>query len=131
MLVWGACAAVLIGVPWGLKLASAPAMGEPCGGGFDCAALDGRCVQGEQGKFCTRVCTSDEQCPSEGHCGVPVHDRWALWFSASVMSERVCVPGPRPEVRVDGVPMPKAVPVPKTVPMPGKSARPTTPLEPR
>ncbi|NVB38744.1 hypothetical protein G6O69_12965 [Pseudenhygromyxa sp. WMMC2535] len=88
---------VLALVPWIFKLTMAPGLGEPCGKGFDCAALDGRCVQGAEGPYCTRSCESDAQCPSSGHCGVPVDDPWMLWFSASEMSERFCVPGPRPE----------------------------------
>ena len=97
MLVLGLTALVLVGVPWAFKLLSAPGLGQPCGGGFDCAALDGRCVLGEEGPFCTIVCELDSECPATGHCGVPVHDPWRRWFSASPMSERVCVPGPRPE----------------------------------
>lgn len=87
---------VLVGVPWALKLVSAPELGEPCGAGFDCAALDGRCVVGEKGSYCTSVCEGDEDCPVSGYCGVPPHDPWRLWFSPSLMSERVCVPGDPP-----------------------------------
>lgn len=90
-------AIVLIAVPWGFKLANQEQLGESCEGGFDCAVVSGRCVMGEQGRFCTDVCTTDDQCPSSGHCGIPPHDFFAVWFSASPMSERVCVPGPRPE----------------------------------
>jgi hypothetical protein len=91
-----AIAAVLVGLPWTLKLVTAPGLGQPCGAGFDCAALDGRCVEGEHGGYCTVTCESDADCPSSGYCGIPPHDRWQRWFSASVMSERFCVPGPRP-----------------------------------
>lgn len=87
---------VLVGVPWAFKLASAPALGQPCGGGFDCAALDGRCVVGEKGSYCTVVCEQDGDCPGGAYCGVPPFDPWRIWFSTSPMSERVCVPGVRP-----------------------------------
>lgn len=103
-LALGLTAAVLIAVPWSFKLLTAPGLGEPCGNGFDCRALDGRCVAGEHGRFCTITCESDAECPSSGHCGIPPHDRWQQWFSTSVLSERVCVPGARPE-------QPIAVPV--------------------
>ncbi|PRQ00575.1 hypothetical protein [Enhygromyxa salina] len=83
---------VLVGVPWAFKLLSAPSIGQPCGGGFDCAALDGRCVVGDKGSYCTVVCEGDEDCPGKGYCGVPPHDTWRLWFAPSPMSERVCVP---------------------------------------
>ena len=96
MLVLAAVCLVLVAVPWTFKLTMGQALGQPCGGGFDCQVPDGRCVEGEQGRFCTRVCERDDECPAEGHCGVPSHDRWQVWFSASAMSERVCVPGPRP-----------------------------------
>jgi len=103
-LALGVTAVVLLALPWGLKLGLAPAVGEPCGGGFDCAALRGRCVVGEHGRFCTVTCAQDSDCPSSGHCGIPPHDRWQRWFSTSELSERVCVPGPRPEqpLAVDG-----------------------------
>lgn len=96
MLALAAVAAVLVGVPWAFKLAAAPELGQACGGAFDCAALDGRCVAGERGRYCTIVCEQDGDCPDSGHCGQPPHDGWRLWFSTSPMSERVCVPGPRP-----------------------------------
>lgn len=96
MLALGLTAVVLIGVPWTFKLAMAPKLGQPCGGGFDCQALDGRCVEGEHGPFCTSVCEDDSDCPSSGYCGIPPHDRWQRWFSTSVVSERFCVPGARP-----------------------------------
>lgn len=96
MLALGLIAVVLIAIPWTFKLATAPELGQPCGSGFDCAALDGRCIQGQHGQFCTRSCESDSECPSSGHCGIPPHDRWQQWFSRSVMSQRFCVPGPRP-----------------------------------
>lgn len=86
----------VVGIPWSLKLISAPELGAPCGGGFDCAALNGRCVIGEHGQYCTITCERDDECPSSGHCGVPMHDPWRRWFAASPMSERFCVPGPRP-----------------------------------
>lgn len=84
---------VLVGVPWGFKLGSEPGLGQVCGGGFDCAALDGRCVAGENGSYCTVVCERDQDCPDSGYCGVPPHDAWRVWFSKSPMSEQVCVPG--------------------------------------
>jgi hypothetical protein len=87
---------VLVTVPWAFKLLTSPAVGQPCGGGFDCRALDGRCVMGEHGRFCTVTCEDDSDCPSSAHCGIPPHDRWLVWFSTSVLSERFCVPGPRP-----------------------------------
>jgi hypothetical protein len=105
--VLGLIAAVLIGVPWAFKLATAPALGMPCGNDFDCAALDGRCIDGEQGRFCTITCEADSECPSAGHCGIPAHDRWQQWFSSSVLSERFCVPGPRPEHAIE---IPDAIP---------------------
>ncbi len=89
-------AVVLIAVPWSFKLANQGQLGESCEGGFDCALGSGRCVMGEQGRFCTSVCTADEQCPGNAHCGVPPHDYDRVWYSASVLSETVCVPGPRP-----------------------------------
>ncbi|MFV8749464.1 hypothetical protein ACNOYE_02805 [Nannocystaceae bacterium ST9] len=92
-----AIAIVLIAVPWAFKLASQERLGESCEGGFDCAVISGRCVMGEQGRFCTQVCTLDDECPSKSHCGVPPHDFFQVWFSTSPISERVCVPGPRPE----------------------------------
>lgn len=95
-LALGVIAAVLVGVPWGFKIAMAPELGEPCGSGFDCAPLDGRCVVGESGRYCTFVCETDADCPDSGHCGQPPHDSWRVWFSTSPMSETVCVPGPRP-----------------------------------
>lgn len=91
-------ALVLVGVPWAFKLGMAQELGKACGGGFDCEALDGRCVVGEEGRFCTVVCESDADCPDTGHCGVPPHDEWRVWHSTSEMSEQVCVPGPRPAV---------------------------------
>lgn len=90
-------AVVLIAVPWGFKLASQAPIGASCEGGFDCAVVTGRCVMGEQGRFCTEVCTDDEGCPSNAHCGVPPHDLAQVEFSTSTLSERVCVPGPRPD----------------------------------
>jgi hypothetical protein len=87
---------VLLGVPWSLKLFAHERLGESCEGGFDCAVLDGRCVRGEDGYFCTKVCSSDDECPSSGHCGVPVHDPARAAFSVSPLSETLCVPGPRP-----------------------------------
>jgi hypothetical protein len=101
-------ALVLVGVPWSFKLLTAPALGGPCGNGFDCAALDGRCVRGESGSYCTITCEADDECPSGGHCGVPPHDPWQRWFSRSRMSERFCVPGPRPQQANDPVAMPDA-----------------------
>lgn len=95
-LVLALTALVLVGVPWAFKLGMAPGLGQACGGGFDCEALDGRCVTGKDGQFCTVVCEADSDCPASGHCGVPPHDPWLLWFSTSPMSEQVCVPGPRP-----------------------------------
>ncbi len=89
-------ALVLIAVPWAFKLSGQGQLGSSCEGGFDCAVISGRCVLGEQGRFCTEVYTSDEQCPSTGHCGIPPFDFFQVWFSTSPMSERVCVPGPRP-----------------------------------
>lgn len=94
---------VLVGVPWSFKLLTAPGLGEPCGDGFDCAALDGRCVRGEAESYCTITCDDDGDCPSGGHCGVPPHDPWQRWFAASVMSERFCVPGPRPQEKLGEV----------------------------
>jgi len=99
----GLSAAVLVGVPWAFKLVGAPGIGQPCGGGFDCAALDGRCVMGEDGEFCTVVCEADGDCPATGHCGVPPHDPWLRWFASSPMSERVCVPGPAPAQPVESL----------------------------
>ncbi len=96
MLSLGLVAIVLIAVPWTLKLVMTPKLGQPCGGGFDCAALDGRCVEGEHGRFCTVTCEDDSDCPSSGYCGIPPHDRWQRWFSTSVVSERYCIPGKRP-----------------------------------
>jgi hypothetical protein len=93
----GLTALVLVGVPWAFKLLTAPKLGEPCGHGFDCAALDGRCVLGEHGGYCTRTCEDDPDCPASGHCGVPPHDPWQRWFASSELSERFCVPGPRPD----------------------------------
>jgi hypothetical protein len=90
-------AVVLIAVPWGFKLAGQAAMGESCEGGFDCAVVTGRCVMGEQGRFCTEVCTDDEGCPSTAHCGIPPHDFAQVEFATSPLSEHVCVPGPRPD----------------------------------
>lgn len=89
-------ALVLIGVPWAFKLLGHEALGEPCEGGFDCAPISGRCVLGEEGHFCTKTCSRDDECPSSGHCGVPIHDPARLAFSASPISETVCVPGPPP-----------------------------------
>ena len=106
-LVLGVFALVLVGVPWTFKLATAQPLGQPCGGGFDCQALDGRCVKGEEGEFCTKVCESDSDCPDSAHCGVPPHDPWRRWFAASPMSERVCVPGPAPEQPLEA---PEAMP---------------------
>lgn len=103
----GLTAVVLIAMPWTFKLASAPELGEPCGNGFDCAALDGRCIEGANGRFCTITCEVDSDCPSSGHCGIPPHDEWQQWFSTSVMSERFCVPGPRPE---QAIVVPAAIP---------------------
>jgi hypothetical protein len=103
-------AIVLVGVPWSFKLSTAPALGEPCGDGFDCAALQGRCVRGETESYCTITCSSDAECPSSGHCGVPPHDPWQLWFAPSRMSERFCVPGPRPESKSEPVQMPENKP---------------------
>jgi hypothetical protein len=100
-------ALVLIAVPWTFKLATAPALGEPCGNGFDCAALQGRCIQGKDVQFCTITCDDDSQCPSTGHCGIPPYDRWQRWFSSSVMSERFCVPGPRPATPLE---IPEGIP---------------------
>jgi hypothetical protein len=90
-------AVVLIAVPWTFKLTGQGQLGESCEGGFDCAVVTGRCVMGEQGRFCTEVCTGDDACPSNAHCGIPPHDFFQVWFSTSPMSEHVCVPGPRPE----------------------------------
>lgn len=101
-------AIVLVGVPWSFKLLTAPALGDPCGNGFDCAALDGRCVRGESGRYCTITCEGDDECPSSGHCGVPPHDAWQRWFAASRMSERFCVPGPRPQQDAEPIDMPEA-----------------------
>jgi hypothetical protein len=101
-------ALVLVGVPWSFKLAMAPSLGEPCGDGFDCAALDGRCVRGEVEPYCTITCDADEDCPESGHCGVPPHDPWQRWFAQSVISERFCVPGPRPNQTSEPVAMPEA-----------------------
>ena len=53
LLALSVAALVLVGVPWSFKLLTAPALGEPCGDGFDCAALDGRCVRGESESYCT------------------------------------------------------------------------------
>lgn len=89
-------ALVLIAVPWAFKLAFTPELGDRCGGSFDCAALDGRCVGAEGERYCTRVCESEADCPEGAHCGVPVDDEWQLWFAQSPMSERMCVPGPKP-----------------------------------
>ncbi len=108
MLTLGLVAVVLVGVPWGFKLATGERLGEPCEGGFDCEALDGRCVMGEHGRFCTITCEEDSECPSSGHCGVPPYDGWQVWFSASVVSERFCVPGARPEQAVGRAGMPVA-----------------------
>lgn len=96
MLALAVTAVVLLGLPWGLKLTMAPEIGEPCGGGFDCRALDGRCVAGEHGRFCTVTCEDDAACPRSSYCGTPPHDRWLRWFSTSELSERFCVPGPGP-----------------------------------
>ena len=63
---------------------------------------------GLSGSYCTITCAGDEDCPSEGHCGIPLHDPWQRWFAASRMSERFCVPGPRPEQRVEPVAMPES-----------------------
>ncbi len=101
LLALAVTALVLVGVPWAFKLLSAPKLGDSCGGGFDCAALHGRCVAGEQGRYCTVTCEADEDCPSKSHCGVPPHDLWLVWFSPSPLSERVCVPGPRPAQPLD------------------------------
>lgn len=101
LLALGVTALVLVGVPWTFKLAAAPKLGDSCGGGFDCAALDGRCVLGKSGGFCTKVCSSDAECPSQSHCGVPPHDPWQRWFASSPLSERVCVPGPAPREPLD------------------------------
>lgn len=101
-------ALVLVGIPWALKLSTAPALGEPCGHGFDCAAPDGRCVRGESESYCTITCKSDEECPSTGHCGVPPHDPWQRWFATSPISERFCVPGPRPERSAEPIAMPQS-----------------------
>lgn len=101
-------ALVLVGVPWSFKLLTAPALGEPCGDGFDCAALDGRCVRGESESYCTITCEGDDDCPSSGHCGVPPHDAWQLWFAQSRMSERFCVPGPRTQQVGEPAAMPNA-----------------------
>ena len=103
----GLTAVVLIAVPWTFKLATAPKLGEPCGNGFDCAALDGRCIEGANGRFCTITCEVDSDCPSSGYCGIPPHDEWQQWFSTSVMSERFCVPGPRPD---PAIVVPAAIP---------------------
>lgn len=101
-IVLGLALAVVVGIPWAFKLLMAPPIGAPCGGGFDCRALDGRCVIGEHGSYCTNTCESDDECPSSGHCGIPEHDPWRVWFSASPMSERFCVPGPRPPEAAPG-----------------------------
>jgi hypothetical protein len=101
-------AVVLVGVPWSFKLLTAPALGDPCGNGFDCAALDGRCVRGEAGSYCTITCDGDDACPSGSHCGVPPHDPWQRWFAASRMSERFCVPGPQPQQGAEPGEMPHA-----------------------
>ena len=108
LLALGITAVVLVGVPWTLKLATAPSLGEPCGDGFDCAALDGRCVRGETDSYCTITCDGDDDCPSSGHCGVPPHDPWQRWFAESPMSERFCVPGPRPEHGPEPIAMPES-----------------------
>jgi hypothetical protein len=116
LLALGLTAIVLVGVPWSFKLLAAPALGDPCGDGFDCAALDGRCVQGETGSYCTITCEGDDECPSSGHCGVPPHDPWQQWFAKSRMSERFCVPGPpampssRPQQAAKPIEMPEAKP---------------------
>lgn len=107
LLALSVTALVLVGVPWSFKLISAPKLGDPCGDGFDCAALDGRCVRGESGSYCTITCEADDECPSSGHCGVPPHDPWQQWFAKSRMSERFCVPGPRPEQPSQAVEMPR------------------------
>ncbi|KIG13142.1 hypothetical protein DB30_00520 [Enhygromyxa salina] len=112
MLCLGLITLVLVGAPWAFKLFSAPAIGQPCGGGFDCEALDGRCVVGEKGSYCTVVCEADEDCPGGGYCGLPPHDTWRLWFAASPMSERVCVPHDTKK--------PRPKPAPKPIPKPGK-----------
>jgi hypothetical protein len=101
---------VLVGVPWSFKLLTAPALGDPCGNGFDCAALDGRCVRGESGSYCTITCDGDDDCPSSAHCGVPPHDPWQRWFAQSRMSERFCVPGPSPQQAPEPSEMPDAKP---------------------
>lgn len=106
-LALGLIAAVLIAVPWTFKLTTAAGLGQPCGNDFDCAALDGRCIEGEQVRFCTITCEHDSQCPSTGHCGIPPHDRWQRWFSRSVMSERYCIPGPRPATALE---IPEVIP---------------------
>ena len=126
-----AIAAVLVGVPWAFKLATAPKLGQPCGGGFDCAALDGRCVEGAHGKFCTVTCETDADCPSSGYCGVPPHDRWQRWFAPSVVSERFCVPGAKPSEPLElgpGAGMPGADP---SMHAPQPSQRRGEPAEPR
>jgi hypothetical protein len=108
LLALSVAALVLVGVPWSFKLLTAPALGEPCGDGFDCAALDGRCVRGESDSYCTITCEGDDDCPSSGHCGVPPHDAWQLWFAESRMSERFCVPGPRAQQVGEPAEMPNA-----------------------
>jgi hypothetical protein len=101
---------VVIGIPWSFKILLAPPLGGPCTGGFDCAPLHGRCVLGENGRYCTITCESDDACPSSGHCGVPKHDPWRVWFAKSPMSERFCVPGPRPTTPEAEATIPGAVP---------------------
>lgn len=91
-----AIAVVLALLPWAFKLGDRRELGAPCGGGFDCSGLGARCVVGEEGRYCTRSCESDDDCPARAHCGIPAHDRWLVWYAASPLSERYCVPGPRP-----------------------------------
>ena len=91
-------ALVLAAVPWAFKLAGAEAIGESCEGGFDCALIDGRCVQGEEGRFCTIVCESDGDCPSGGYCGLPPHDAFEQAAAGTSRAETVCVPGSADQV---------------------------------
>jgi hypothetical protein len=41
-------------------------LGEPCARDGDC--LDGACVHGLEGRFCTRACAAEPACPAGWHC---------------------------------------------------------------
>ncbi len=41
-------------------------LGEPCSENADC--LDGACISGLEGRFCTRACAVDPACPAGWHC---------------------------------------------------------------